>query len=75
MKKLLVSLSVLAVSAVFASASFAAPPTVGGCQAFGQATANGAPWGQETKNQNENGAPGIIASNNFGAHTTFCSAP
>ena len=72
MKKLLVSLSVLAVSGVFASGAFAAPDT-GGCQALGKATANGAPWGQNTKENNSKpGPPGIIASNVHGAHATLC---
>jgi hypothetical protein len=79
MKRLLVSLSVLAASGAFAAGSFAAPPISAppanpgdwaGCQAFGEATAAGAPW-KDTPDQ-AHISPGRIASNTLGAHQDLC---
>ncbi len=44
----------------------------GGCQAFGHATRDGAPWGASTKAANAAGDPGVIAANTAGAHAAFC---
>jgi len=44
-----------------------------GCKDFGQATAAGAPWGADTKAQNEAGPPGVIADNVAGAKAALCS--
>ena len=43
-----------------------------GCKEFGQATKAGAPWGADTKAQNEAGPPGVIADNVAGAQAALC---
>ena len=62
----------LAVAGVAVATFGSGPAQARGCQAFGQATASGAPWGLDTKANNANGAPGVIADNAHGAHATLC---
>ena len=73
MKKLFAGLVVAGALAVPFAGSASA---VGGCQAFGAATAAGTPWGQATKDINLNPAnpPTIIKTNTLGAHDLFCGA-